>query len=128
MHAAGSRGFAMGASNNGYARFGASAYAEEQAREERRTFRCAGCTLFAGFVLIVAGNDTTTNLIANGAVLLARHPEQRALLANDPSRIPDAAEEMLRCESPAQQLPRCTARDVTLHGSAIPAGSECSSF
>jgi hypothetical protein len=55
MHAAGSRGFAMGASNNGYARFGASAYAEEQAREERRTFRCAGCTLFAGFVLIVAG-------------------------------------------------------------------------
>ena len=55
MHAAGSRGFAMGAGNNGYARFGASAYAEEQAREERRTFRCAGCMLVAGFVLVVAG-------------------------------------------------------------------------
>ena len=55
MHAAGSRGFAMGASNNGYARFGGNAYADEQAREERRTFRCAGCMLVAGFVLIVAG-------------------------------------------------------------------------
>ena len=55
MHAAGSRGFALGFGNNGYAQFGASAYAEEQAKEERRTFRCAGCMLVAGFVLIVAG-------------------------------------------------------------------------
>ena len=55
MHAAGSRGFALGSGNNGYAQFGASAYAEEQAKEERRTFRCAGCMLVAGFVLIVAG-------------------------------------------------------------------------
>ena len=41
------------------------------------------------FVLIVAGNDTTTNLIANGAVLLAEHPEQRAALARDPAGIPN---------------------------------------
>jgi cytochrome P450 len=58
------------------------------------------------FVLIVAGNDTTTNLIANGAVLLAEHPDQRALLASNPAAIPSAIEEMVRCESPAQALPR----------------------
>ncbi|TFG91400.1 MAG: cytochrome P450, partial [Myxococcales bacterium] len=45
------------------------------------------------FVLVVAGNDTTTNLIANGAVLLAEHPDQRRLLAQNPSLLPDAIEE-----------------------------------
>lgn len=74
------------------------------------------------FQLIVAGNDTTTNLIGNGAVLLARHPEQRALLAADPSRIPNAVEEMLRFEPPAQALPRRTVREVALHGRVIPIG------
>jgi cytochrome P450 len=76
------------------------------------------------FVLIVAGNDTTANLLANGAVLLARHPEQRALLAREPGRIPNAVEEMLRYEAPAQALPRITTRDVTLHGVTIPRGDE----
>jgi cytochrome P450 len=76
------------------------------------------------FVLIVAGNDTTANLIANGAVLLAQHPEQRRLIAREPARIPNAVEEMLRCESPAQALPRIATRDVALHGSAIPRGAE----
>lgn len=75
------------------------------------------------FVLIVAGNDTTTNAIANGAVLLADHPDQRKLLADDPLRIPAAVEEMLRCESPAQALPRIARRPVTLHGVTIPAGA-----
>lgn len=75
------------------------------------------------FVLIVAGNDTTTNLIANGAVLLADHPDQRKGLADDPSRIPNAVEEMLRYESPAQALPRIARRDVTLHGVTIPRGA-----
>lgn len=76
------------------------------------------------FLLIVAGNDTTTNLIANGSVLLARHPEQRRLLAREPARIPQAVEEMLRFESPAQALPRRVTRDVTLHGVEIPEGAE----
>jgi cytochrome P450 len=75
------------------------------------------------FVLIVAGNDTTTNLIANGAVLLADHPDQRKLLAQAPGRIPDAVEEMLRCETPAQALPRVARREVALHGRTIPQGS-----
>jgi cytochrome P450 len=75
------------------------------------------------FVLVVAGNDTTTNLIANGAVLLAQHCEQRARLVADPSLLPGAIEEMLRFESPAQALPRVLRRDVTLHGTTIPAGA-----
>jgi cytochrome P450 len=76
------------------------------------------------FVLIVAGNDTTTNLIANGAGLLAEHPEQRSGLAAEPSRIPAAVEEMLRFESPAQALPRIARRDALLHDVRIPAGAE----
>jgi cytochrome P450 len=74
-------------------------------------------------VLIVAGNDTTTNLIANGAALLAEHPEQRALLVRNPAAIPNAIEEMVRCESPAQALPRRVMREVTVHGTAIPKGA-----
>jgi hypothetical protein len=76
------------------------------------------------FVLVVAGNDTTTNLIANGAVLLAEHPEQRRLLAQDPSLLPDAIEEMLRYEAPAQALPRRLTRDVELHGQALREGEQ----
>jgi len=76
------------------------------------------------FVLIVAGNDTTTNLLANGAVLLARHPDQRRMLAEDASLIPNAVEEMLRYESPAQVLPRRTTEPVEIHGVTIPAGQE----
>jgi cytochrome P450 len=76
------------------------------------------------FVLIVAGNDTTTNLIANGAVLLAEHPEQRAALVRDPTGIPNAIEEMLRYESPAQALPRRVLRDVAFQGTTIPAGAQ----
>jgi cytochrome P450 len=74
------------------------------------------------FTLIVAGNDTTTNLIANGAVLLAEHPDQRARLVRDRAAIANAVEEMVRCESPAQALPRRVMRDVALHGRTIPKG------
>ena len=75
------------------------------------------------FQLIVAGNDTTTSLIGNGAVLLAQHPEQRAFLARDPKNIPAAVEEMLRFEPPAQALPRSAGPNVELHGQPIPQGA-----
>ena len=73
------------------------------------------------YQLIVAGNDTTTTLIGNGAVLLAEHPDQLRELARDPSCIPAAVEEMLRYESPAQALPRRARRDLELLGRRIPA-------
>lgn len=76
------------------------------------------------FVLVVAGNDTTTNLIANGAVLLAEHPEQRRMLAQDASLLDGAIEEMLRYESPAQALPRRLTRETTLHGQTLPEGTQ----
>ncbi|MEE3328334.1 MAG: cytochrome P450 [Myxococcota bacterium] len=78
------------------------------------------------FLLVVGGNDTTTNLIANGAVLLARHPDQRRELTDDPSLIPGAVEEMLRYDSPTQALPRRATRDVSLHGVQIEKGEEVS--
>ena len=77
-----------------------------------------------GFLLLVAGNETTTNLISNAAVLLDRHRDQRRLLLDDPSRIPGAVEEFLRYDSPVQGLARTTAAPVTLHGVTIPEGSK----
>lgn len=74
------------------------------------------------FLLLIAGNDTTTTLIGNGVELLARHPDQRAALVADPSLIPGAVEEMVRIESPTQALPRTTRREVELHGVRIPEG------
>ena len=75
------------------------------------------------FLLLIAGNDTTTTLIGNGAELLARHPDQQAALVADPTRIASAVEEMVRIDSPTQALPRTAMRDVELHGTVIPKGS-----
>jgi cytochrome P450 family 130 len=75
------------------------------------------------FLLLIAGNDTTTTLIGNGAELLARHPDQRADLMADPALIPDAVEEMLRIESPTQALPRTATRPTEVHGTPIPEGA-----
>jgi hypothetical protein len=75
------------------------------------------------FLLLVAGNDTTTSLIGNGVELLARHRDERAELAGDLSLVPAAIEEMLRIESPTQALSRTAMRDVELHGTTIAAGS-----
>lgn len=72
------------------------------------------------YQLIVAGNDTTTALIGNGAVLLAQHPDQQKGLVEEPARIPTAVEEMLRFEPPAQALPRRSRRAYSLHGVTIP--------
>jgi cytochrome P450 len=74
-------------------------------------------------LLILAGNDTTSSLIGNGTVLLAKHPDQRRLLGEDPSLWPKAIEEINRFESPTQVLPRTTTRPVEIHGVTIPEGS-----
>jgi cytochrome P450 len=74
-------------------------------------------------LLVLAGNDTTSSLIGSGIVMLARDPDQRALLVEDPSRWPAAIEELNRLESPTQVLPRTTTKDVELHDVTIPEGS-----
>ena len=73
--------------------------------------------------LLVAGNETTTKLIAAGMLALLEHPDQMAAVVADPSLIPNLVEEALRYESPVQMLPRVTNVDVEVGGVAIPAGS-----
>jgi cytochrome P450 len=75
------------------------------------------------YLLFVAGTETTSSLISSSLLALARHPQQRALLAADASSIPTAIEELLRYESPVQQLARRVVTDVELHGRRIPEGS-----
>src|SRR5690606_8104888 len=79
-------------------------------------------TLFA-VLLLVAGNETTTNLLGNGAAALATHPDQARLLHDQPDLLPAAIEEILRWDSPVQGLFRGTPRAVTLAGVDLPAGA-----
>ena len=72
------------------------------------------------FTMVTGGNDTTTGLLSGAAELLTRNPDQQALLAEDPKRIPNAVEEFLRLTSPVQGLARMTTRDVVIEGKTIP--------
>ncbi|WP_322768031.1 cytochrome P450 [Frankia sp. Cr1] len=71
--------------------------------------------------LTVAGYETVMKLVSSGAVRLAEAPAARAELARDPSLIPNAVEEMLRMDPPAQFTGRWTSRDIEVHGTVIPA-------
>jgi pimeloyl-[acyl-carrier protein] synthase len=75
------------------------------------------------FLLLIAGNETTTRLIANLTLALDRHPDQRALLIEDPGLIPAAVEEGLRWDPPVQTMSRVSAVDTEIGGTAIPRGS-----
>ena len=70
-----------------------------------------------------AGNETTTRLIGWAGKVLAEHPDQRRALAEDPSLIPNAIEELLRFEPPAPYVGRYVNKDVELHGQTVPQGS-----
>jgi len=72
-------------------------------------------------LLLVAGNETTTNLIGNAALELLAHPAALAAVRRDPSLVPTAIEEVLRFASPVQMDPRLATRDVTIRGTTIPA-------
>lgn len=74
------------------------------------------------FLLLVAGNETTTNLISNAVLLLELYPDARARLVSEPTLLPIAVEEFLRFDSPVQGLARTTTRDVEIHDSTIVAG------
>ena len=74
-------------------------------------------------LIAAAGNETTTRLIGWAGKLLAEHPDQRRALAEDPSLIPNAVEELLRYESPSPVQARYVTRDVEHHGRAVPEGS-----
>jgi cytochrome P450 len=74
------------------------------------------------FLMVVAGNETTTKLLGNAWYWAWRNPSERAKPFAEPSRIPDWVEETLRYDTSSQMLARTTTEDVALHGTTIPAG------
>src|SRR5208337_2715489 len=76
-------------------------------------------------LLLLAGNETTTNLIGNGMLALGRNPEQLTLLRQSPELMPRAVEEILRFDGPVQSTIRFTTEDFNLGGTALPAQQGC---
>lgn len=77
----------------------------------------AQCTLF-----LVAGHETTRNLIGSGLLTLLRYPDQLTLLHNQPALLRRALDEIVRYESPAQAASRVAAEDFELYGQSIKRG------
>lgn len=96
----------------------ALALAEEQGDRLSSEELVANCIL-----LLVAGHETTTNLIGNGLLALLQHPDQLHLLRERPDLIGNAVEELLRYDSPVQGTSRLATTNVTIGGYTIPAGS-----
>ena len=74
-------------------------------------------------LLLMAGKETTTNLIGNGVRALLRNPDQLALLRERPELVPSAVEELLRYDSPVQLDMRITTCDLEIGDRAVPAGT-----
>jgi cytochrome P450 len=74
------------------------------------------------FLMVVAGNETTTKLLGHAWYWGDRNPDQRATPFADPARIPDWIEETLRYDASSQVLARTVTEDVELHGQVVPAG------
>ena len=73
-------------------------------------------------LLLVAGHETTVNLLGNGTLALLRHPDQLALLRDQPGVIVGAVEELLRYDGPVQRTARVPSTDAVIDGHAIRAG------
>jgi cytochrome P450 len=74
-------------------------------------------------ILLIAGNETTTNLLSNGMLALMRNPEQLEKVMGDPSLIPGMVEETLRYDAPVQMLFRKAMRQCEIAGATVPQGS-----
>jgi cytochrome P450 len=74
------------------------------------------------FLLVVAGNETTTKLLGNAWYWGARHRDQLAKPMGDPQRVPDWVEETLRFDTSTQMLLRVTRQPVAVQGMEIQAG------
>jgi cytochrome P450 len=72
-------------------------------------------------LLLVAGNETTTNLLGNAVDALLAHPAQLARVVAEPALVPALVEETLRFDGPVQFVTRRTTREFAMHGRTIPA-------
>lgn len=80
-------------------------------------------------LLLIAGHETTVNLLGNGLLTLLRHPAQLALLQANPELLPTAIEEMLRFESPVQRATfRVVAEDFEVGGATLRKGQELTTY
>lgn len=77
-------------------------------------------------LLLLAGNETTTNLIGNGAKALIEHPEQMRLLREQPELLPGAVEELLRYDPPVQLDSKTATADIELGSRTVHAGEQIS--
>jgi cytochrome P450 len=73
-------------------------------------------------LLLVAGHETTVNLIGNGTLALLRHPAELRRLREQPGLIGSAVEELLRYDGPVQRTARVPSGPVTIGGRSIAAG------
>jgi len=73
-------------------------------------------------LLLIAGHETTVNLIGNGTLALLRHPEELRRLRETPGLITSAVEELLRYDGPVQRTARITSTEVTIGGRTIGKG------
>src|SRR5262249_53127386 len=76
----------------------------------------------AGVLLLIAGHETTVNLITNGTLTLLRHPDLLERLRREPDLVIPLVEELLRYEPPVQMLVRTTSAEIEVDGTAIPKG------
>jgi len=100
------------------------------AQAEEQGDRLTEDELFANCVLLmIAGHETTTNLIGNGILALLQNPGQREALSSNPDLIISAVEELLRYDSPVQKMGRIALADIHVAGKQIKKGElVCFSF
>jgi cytochrome P450 len=93
-----------------------------QAEEEHQTLT-SDEVLAMAMLILLAGNETTMNLLSNTVLALLAHPEDLARVRSDPMLIPQLIEEMLRYDSPVQIVFRRTTQAAELSGKMIPANA-----
>jgi cytochrome P450 len=93
-----------------------------QAHDEDDALSSADLLNFVS-LLLIAGNETTTNLIGNGTLALMRNPDQLALLRKNPDLLHRAIEEMLRYDGPVQSTVRFPKATVDVGSAEVPGGA-----